>query len=111
MSSSLSKKLLNALFTPYEIPDCFFASCFVTNFEQRTGTSAIATMSDDMSEKIIVHEMSLNICPISPSLLLKTSIGRKMQTDVSVEPVIEETISCEPRTAATRGFVSRSMYE
>ena len=60
-----------------------------------------------ISEKIIVKARSWNICPIMPSFFWNISIGRKIHTDVSVEAVIDMTISCEPSTAATFGFASR----
>ena len=101
------KKLLKALFIPYVIPDPSELSLSILRKEdESTGTRAIATIREQVSEKIMVHARLSNICPMIPSLLLNKSIGRKIQMDVSVLEVIEEIISCEPRMAATVSFAS-----
>ena len=69
----------------------------------------MATISEHINEKMIVQARLSKIWPIIPSFLWNMIIGKKMQTEVSVEAVIEVTISCEPRTAATFGFAPRWM--
>ena len=67
----------------------------------------MATTKEHINEKMIVQARLSKIWPIIPSFLWNIIIGKKMQTEVSVEAVIEVTISCEPRTAATFGFAPR----
>ena len=64
----------------------------------------MATISEHIKEKMIVQAKLSKICPIIPSFLWNIIMGKKMHTEVKVEAVIDVTISCEPKMAATFGL-------
>ena len=77
-------------------------------FEEITGTNAIATIREHKSENTIVNANEEKSCPIIPIFCWNIINGRKIQTVVKVDAVIEPAISSAPKTAATSGFASLS---